>query len=216
MLDCRNAPTSMNPGMHTELTSTIPASIKEKEEMVDVPYKEVIGQLLYLSTRTRPDISLAVGILSRRVTDLKVIHWTALRRVLRYVKEAQGVGVKISPQNNILELYADADWSGGSDRTSVSGYILQLGGCTVGWKCVKQKIVSGSSTESEYISLLDASKETLCVRNFMNEIGEMQESGGILIHQENSGSIAWAKGNGQRKRTKPIDVRYHVVQQLIS
>ncbi len=88
--------------------------------------------MLYLSTRTRPDISVAVGILSRRVADPKPIHWTALRRVLRYLKGTQEVGVKISRQNNILEMYADADWAGGSDRTSVSGYILQLGGCTVG------------------------------------------------------------------------------------
>ncbi len=139
-----------------------------------------------------------------------------LRRVLRYLKGTQEVGVKISPQNNILEMYADADWARGSDRISVSWYILQLGGCTVGWKSVKQKIVSGSSTESEYISLSDASKETLWAKNFMNEIGETQENGGTLIHQDTSGSIAWAKGNGQWKRTKHIDVRYHEVQQLIS
>ena len=56
-------------------------------------------------------------------------------------------------------------------------YILQLSGCTVGWKSVKQKIVSGFSTESEYIYLSDASKETLWARNFMNDIGETQESG---------------------------------------
>ncbi len=84
-----------------------------------------------------------------------------MRRVLRYPKGTQEVGVKISPQNNILQMYADADWAGGSDRTSVSGYILQLGGFTLGWKSLKQKIVSGSSTESEYISLSDASKEAL-------------------------------------------------------
>ena len=50
-----------------------------------VPYKEGIGALILLYTRTRPDISFAVNLLSRYSTSRPAKHWSGVRHILRYV-----------------------------------------------------------------------------------------------------------------------------------
>lgn len=47
------------------LTKTMkPVKYEEKEEIQHVPYRELVGALLYLYNTTWPDISYAVGLLS--------------------------------------------------------------------------------------------------------------------------------------------------------
>jgi hypothetical protein len=48
-------------------------------------YRSIIGGLRYL-THTRPDIAFAVGYVSRFIEDPREDHWTAVKRLLRYVK----------------------------------------------------------------------------------------------------------------------------------
>jgi hypothetical protein len=48
-------------------------------------YQSIVGGLRYLM-HTRPDIAFAVGYVSRFMEDLREDHWTAVRRLLRYVK----------------------------------------------------------------------------------------------------------------------------------
>jgi len=48
-------------------------------------YRSIIGGLRYL-THTRPDIAFAVGYVSRFMEDPREDHWSAVKRLLRYVK----------------------------------------------------------------------------------------------------------------------------------
>lgn len=47
-------------------------------EVVNVPYREAIGSLMYAMIGTRPDISFAVGLLSRYCEKPKKAHWEVL------------------------------------------------------------------------------------------------------------------------------------------
>jgi hypothetical protein len=51
--------------------------------MADAHYREAVEQVLFLSTRTRPDISAAVVVLSRHVASPRPTHWTGVKRLLR-------------------------------------------------------------------------------------------------------------------------------------
>jgi hypothetical protein len=48
-------------------------------------YRQLVGSLIYLIL-SRPDISHAVGVISRYMQNLKKLHLEAVRRILRYVK----------------------------------------------------------------------------------------------------------------------------------
>jgi hypothetical protein len=51
-----------------------------------IPYRELIGCLLWISMGTRPDISYAVNQCARYSSDPKPEHWSACLRILRYLK----------------------------------------------------------------------------------------------------------------------------------
>ena len=49
----------------------------------DVPYKQAIGSLLYISTRTRPDIAYAVGV-ACQMHDPTEEDWIAVKQIFCY------------------------------------------------------------------------------------------------------------------------------------
>lgn len=56
--------------------------------MVDQPYKSVLGVLLYITTRTHPDISTALSTLGKFQAEPRPLHWKKLQHVLRYIAHA--------------------------------------------------------------------------------------------------------------------------------
>lgn len=49
-------------------------------------YRKAIGSLLYLAGNSRPDIALAISILSRKVSNPTQNDWNEVKRVMRYLK----------------------------------------------------------------------------------------------------------------------------------
>ena len=52
----------------------------------NIPYKELLGALLWLSQGTRPDIKYAVSPCAKFAQKPRMTHRWALKRVLRYLK----------------------------------------------------------------------------------------------------------------------------------
>ena len=65
----------------------------DDQDAVGVPYREAIGSLMYLMIGSRPDIAFAVGKLARFCETPKTKHWTAVKRVLRYVNGTSSMGL---------------------------------------------------------------------------------------------------------------------------
>ena len=59
---------------------------QEAQEMKIIPYRELIGTLLWLANCTRPDIAYAVGTLAKFTSNPGILHWKALLRVLKYLE----------------------------------------------------------------------------------------------------------------------------------
>ena len=61
--------------------------------------------------------------------------------------------------------YADSNFAGDpEDQKSVMGNSFFLNGAVVSWSSKKQRTVSTSTTESEYIALGHAAKEAVWIR----------------------------------------------------
>ena len=106
-------------------------------------YQSAIGSLMYLSVSTRPDISYAVNNLARFSSNPQEEHWTALKRLLRYLRGTQKHGILYTKHgSNTCVGYTDADWAGDvNDRKSTSGYTFLLSGGAVSRKSQNRNVL---------------------------------------------------------------------------
>ena len=123
-------------------------------------YRSTVGSLQYLSL-TRPDIAFAVNKVCQFMTKPTDLHWSAVKRILRYLKHTSHHSLLLHKDSNFtIQAFSDADWaSSPDDRRSTSGYCLFLGRNLISWSSRKQRTVSCSSTESEYRAIAHASAE---------------------------------------------------------
>jgi Reverse transcriptase (RNA-dependent DNA polymerase) len=214
MQDCKPVLTPMV--QSSDLMATSQRSEIEASRMVGVPFREAIGSLLYLAIRTRPDISVAVSILSKHVQEPKPSHWEGVKRILRYLKGTASLGLRYESTgpNPALKIYCDADWATDpDDRRSRSGVVCYLGNSLVAWKSRRQATPSVSSCEAEYIALFEAGRDAVWMRSLLCELDMCPGKAPTTILHDNQGSIAWAQG-GLRK-IKHVELKYHHTQYLI-
>ena len=105
-------------------------------------YRRIVGSLLYTTTRTRPEISLSVGLLSQFLEKPNLYLLKAARCVVRYLystKDYSLVFHKRSGAKGQLTVYTDPDHAGSQvDRKSRSGFIATVDDSSVEWWSRKQ------------------------------------------------------------------------------
>lgn len=177
-------------------------------------YKAVIGGLLFLAQRTRPDIASSVGLLARMASSPTVQAWTGLKRVMRYLVGTAHLGLEydVRGKDEALVMYCDADWAGDQkDRKSTSGFVIFLYGCPVVWYSKKQGCVAMSTSEAEFIAISDGMKEAKWMIGLLEEL-ECSSLKPVPVFEDNTGAIKWSTSD---KRAKHVDLRYHFVKKLV-
>ena len=135
-------------------------------------YRIIVGALQYL-TLTRPDISYAVNKVCQYLHAPTTLHWTAAKRIMRYLQHTPNVGLTFQKsRSTLLSAFSDADWAGcPDDRRSTGGFAVFFGPNLISWSAKKQATVSRSSTEAEYKSLANATAEMVWVQSLLAELG---------------------------------------------
>ena len=73
---------------------------------------------------TRPDIAFAVIQITKFAENPSRVHWTAAKRILRYLKGTSDYGITYTRQDDTFVVFAsaDSDWAGDIDtRRSTAG-----------------------------------------------------------------------------------------------
>ena len=182
--------------------------------MKKVPYQSVVGSLMYAMVCTRPDLSYAVGVVSRFMSNPREAHWAAVKWILKYLRGTSKMCLCFGNGDPVLHGYKDADYAGDKDsRKSTSEYLMTFAVGAVPWQSRLQKCVSLSTTEAEYIAAVEACKEVLWMKNFLQE-SHKQEKYNMFC--DNQSAIHLDKNSSFHSRTKHIDVRYHWIREVVS
>lgn len=75
----------MDPGLRLSRPTTAPTPA-EQLSLSCLPYRSLVGSLMYVALGTRPDITYAVQQLCRYLDCYRTIHWEAAKCVIRYLK----------------------------------------------------------------------------------------------------------------------------------
>ena len=192
-----------------------PIEINDKpiEMLVNKPaeqslYQSIVGSLLFLSTRTRPDISFSVSKASRSCTEPNEGDMCKVKRILRYLKITSGFGITYKKGKGKIIGFADADWAGDvRDRKSTSGYCFVRNGGAVSWQTSKQNCIALSTCEAEFVSLSGACQEAIWLKRLVSEMENKPEES-ILIKEDNQAAIAISKDSSNHKKAKHIDIKF--------
>ncbi|XP_073107386.1 secreted RxLR effector protein 161-like [Elaeis guineensis] len=157
-----------------------PMALNEKLQQDDrtkkvdaTEFRSLIGSLIYL-TNTRPDIMYSVSYVSRFMSNPSKLHLTTAKRILKYLQSTKKQEIRyVKEENNSLVGFTDSDWAGSlDDRKSTTRYLFCLGTKVISWSSKKQKTISLSSAEAEYIAANNAACEAVWLRRLLSDMQE--------------------------------------------
>jgi hypothetical protein len=183
-----------------------------------IPYASALGCLMYAMLFTRPDLSHAIGLLSRYQKNPGEEHWKQIKYVLRYVRGTLDYSLCFNGHNLQLQGYTDVDWEGDLDeRRSTSGYIFTLAGGAISWCSKLQQSVALSSMEAEYIAASEAAKEGVWLREFLVALKVMESAPQpVTIFCDNISAIKVAKDPKFHSKSKHIEGMFHYIRDVIN
>ena len=184
---------------------------EHSEYVEEKHYQSMVGSLLYLSIRTRPDIAFAVSRAACFCSKPTTQHLTAVKRVLRYLRGSTHYGLLFKRNGSkSITGYSDADWGGDiTDSKSTTGYLFQIGGAPNTWQSKKQSCTALSTAEAEYVALAGAAQEEVWLRQLNQELTGKAEI--VMIYEDNQSTIATAKNPQFHGRVKHINIKYHFI-----
>jgi len=207
----RERPVKTLPALHKiDLTIKDPSEINKS-----LPFRKLIGKLLFIANYTRPDIASAVSLLSRYADKPTLTAYRYAKQVLKYLhhtKEKTLILGDLDGSNFVA--YADANFGPLPDRKSQSGGVFKLAGSTVGYFSRKQRNVSTCTAESESTALSTALKQVKWMQQLLGELG-YQVQYPTVIFEDNQPAIHVATNNKNTDVAKNIDIKYHDVQDCI-
>jgi hypothetical protein len=189
-----------------------------------VKYRQVVGALQYV-TLSRPDITFAVNKVCQFMHSPTINHWSAVKRILRYLQGTSAHGLLLRHDSSSLlhaytdasiTAFSDADWAGcPDDRRSTGGFAIYLGRNLVSWAARKQKTVSRSSTESEYKALADTVAELTWLETLLRELC-VPASTAPTLWCDNLGATYLSANPVFHARTKHVEVDFHFVREKVA
>ncbi len=209
----RNTPLPMGIVLDNDMS---PKTESEKKEMVEKPYRPVLGSVMWGQLATRPDLSFAVSLLSRFQANPGIEHWKALLHVIGYVKNTIDYGLTYSRDAELTPLaYVDADYGGCRDtRRSTSGFVFLMAGGVVTWSSKRQATVALSTVEAEYVAMSRCAQQMVWMQTWLDEIKVKHHLPGV-IKGDSRGALALAKNTKDHGKVKHIDIRHHYIRELV-
>jgi hypothetical protein len=195
-----------------------PKTPEEREKMSNCHYASAVGSLMYAMLCTRPDISHAVSVVSRYQSNPGPEHWSAVKHILRYLRNTKHYFLVYGSEDLTVPGYTDSDFQSDiDDRRSTSGFVFLLGKGAFSWRSFKQSTTADSTTEAEYVAASEAAKEAVWIRKFLQELEVVPSiEAPIPLYCDNNGAIAQAVEPRSHQRTKHIERRFHLIRDIIS
>ena len=184
--------------------------------MVDQELNQsAVGSLLYLSTKTRPDIAYDVGNVARFSSTPTQTHWIAVKRIMRYLNRAPDFGLLYLADYNITG-FSVADWAGDHDgQKSTSGFVFMMSGAEISWNSKKQTCTALSTVEAEYIALAKAAQELIWLQRLLMDMNKNPVDP-MTIFEDKQSTIEMTKNPQYHGKAKHIDIRFHYIREMVT
>jgi hypothetical protein len=195
----------------------------QDETTTDFEYKSCVPSILFVVSRTRPDIAFVTGVLCRFLKHPGPTHVAAVKRVMRYLVGTKHYKFKLGGIYNENEnphhitMYVDADYASSDTmrRRSVTGFTIFLGRDLMEWLSKMQSIPASSTTYAEYIALHTGLSGVIHWTELCRELG-LSNGTPATVFEDNKQCIRWADTNMINVRNRAVEVCYHRIRHYIN
>jgi hypothetical protein len=203
----------------------------ERDKASRLPYLQLIGSLLYLSTMTRPDIAYHMSVLCSLMHDPTTDAYYAAVDLLLYVSNSALVlhfpGTSKAPSGIDPSLGESIKASGGlvafSDSTwrrpdrhgfNMFGFVVFFMGAPISFTSKQLKVVALSSAEAEYAAASYACREISFIRHVLLDLG-FQLTHPTILCVDNKAAIEIANNLGVTSKNKHFVDAIHYFRHLV-
>jgi hypothetical protein len=134
-----------------------------------------------------------------------------LKRILAYLKKTINFGLLFGGGSSEICGYCDSDYAGDLEsRRSTSGAVFTLQNGAVSWFSRRQTCVALSTTEVEFISAAEGTKEGIWLKRLHLELGATESA--TPLRCDNQAAIALIHDPVFHQRTKHMDKRFFFIR----
>ena len=184
---------------------------------MSIVFHNFVAKCLFATKRARPDISTAIAFLTTRVKSPDEDDWKKLVRLIRYLRGTPEMPLILKADDvAVIKWWVDGAHGVHPNMRGHTGGCVSLGfGCPITGSN-KQKLNTGSSTETELVGVSDWLPMIVWTNYFMQAQG--YETHDSIVYQDNQSAMLLEK-NGMKssgKRTRHINIRYFLVTDRIN
>ena len=192
--------------------------IAQRKLMATKPYRRRLGQLLWISRSSRPDIAYQVNALARVAHNPGLKHWQESTLLLKYLSHTQHMGLAFRhSEPSQICMWSDATWAPDygtfyDNYRSTTGWGSTSGYNLLSWTSHRQPVVAQSSAESEWYAAADAAKEAEFIKNIFSDLG-FPDYGAIPLLCDNQSTIKQTLNAVDQRSSRHLGMRSHFLRQ---
>ena len=133
-----------------------PVQEEERDAALTRKCQALCGEMLWLSIRTRPDLSFAVSMMAQCMAARPTEAWERGLQMLKFLRRHPGVALGYGPPSSSLAVasaMSDASFAPDASRSHQCSLTF-LGGSLITWSSGRQNFITQSTCEAELVALV--------------------------------------------------------------
>ena len=165
----------------------------------------IVMSIMYLARFTRADLIFTVGMLSTHCSNPTYSHFKQACKLLHYIATNDDIVIVFKSGAIVPIIYADASHAIHNDGKGHGCVLMKIGSGLVYSRSFKLKLITLSSTESEWVVLCEATVLAEWIKSMLLTFNV--ELRPINVRQDNTSAIWLAEHGASFARTKHLLVK---------
>ncbi|OLQ13572.1 Copia protein [Symbiodinium microadriaticum] len=165
-----------------------------------------VGELMWLMSRTRPDIQYIVALMSSRITRSPELVNRIGQRLLDYLNETIGYRVRLGQEEcdpEELNVYTDSSFAPSGGRSHGASAVF-LGRSPLTWRSSRQPLVTLSTAESELIEGIEGTLLAMSTRGVLQELTGRDLRINLYVDNQAAVTLLTASSGSWRTRYEEV------------
>ena len=194
-----------------------PISEEERDATLTRKCQALCGEMLWLSIRTRPDLSFAVSMMAQCMAARPNEAWERGLQMLKFLRRHPGVALGYGPPSSSLAVasaMSDASFAPDASRSHQCSLTF-LGGSLITWSSGRQNFITQSTCEAELVALVQGLQDLESQLPLFKELLQGSPVECRLLC-DNKAAVAICQAPFGSWRSRHLHVRANVVKERLA